>query len=246
MFLSITKMRVNWLFGVDFSVKMGVLMKKWPKMTETDERLETPAEHIANAITHGVGFGLSIACLVLLAVFASLRRGVWEIVSCSVYGATLVILYLASTLYHSIHMPQARKVFNIIDHAAIYLLIAGTYTPYLLVPLRGALGWSLFGFVWSIAVVGIIFQALFISRFKFLSTLSYVAMGWMLVATIVPLLEALPMMAIVWLAIGGLCYTLGIVFYAWQRLKFAHAIWHLFVLAGSICHFFGILFFVAF
>ena len=220
-------------------------MKKDEKTEKTDERRETPGEHIANAITHGVGFGLSIACLVLLVVFASLRQGAWEIVSCSVYGSTLVVLYLVSTLYHSIHMPRVRRVLNIIDHAAIYLLIAGTYTPYLLVPLRGALGWSLFGVIWGLAVIGIIFQALFISRFKFLSTLSYVAMGWMVVATIVPLLKTLPVMGTVWLAIGGLCYTLGIVFYVWQRLKFAHAIWHLFVLAGSICHFFGILFFLA-
>jgi len=208
------------------------------------ERQETPAEHIANAITHGVGFGLSIACLVLLVVFSSLRQGAWEIVSCSVYGATLVILYLASTLYHSIRMPRVRRVLKIIDHAAIYLLIAGTYTPYLLVPLRGALGWSLFGVIWGLAIIGIVFQALFINRFKFLSTLSYVAMGWLVVATLVPLLKVLPVMAVIWLAIGGLCYTLGVVFYVWQRLKFAHAIWHLFVLAGSICHFFGILFFM--
>lgn len=214
-------------------------------MFKSDERIETVSEHIANAITHGVGFGLSVACLVLLVVFASLRRGVWEIVSCSVYGATLVILYLASTLYHSIRAPKARRVLNIIDHAAIYLLIAGTYTPYLLVPLRGVLGWSLFGVVWGIAIIGIVFQALFIGRYKFLSTLSYVAMGWMVVATIIPLLRVLPMMAIIWLAIGGLCYTLGIVFYVWQRLKFAHALWHLFVLAGSICHFFGVFFYVA-
>ncbi len=220
-------------------------MEKKGKKSERAVRTETPAEHIANAITHGVGFGLSIACLVLLVVFASLRRGAWEVVSCSVYGATLVILYLASALYHSIHRPRVRRVLNIIDHAAIYLLIAGTYTPYLLVPLRGPLGWSLFGIVWAIALAGIVFQALFIHRFKMLSTLSYVAMGWMVVATIVPLLNALPLMAVVWLAIGGLCYTLGVVFYAWKRLKFAHAIWHFFVLAGSLCHFFGILFFVA-
>jgi hemolysin III len=209
-----------------------------------NQRIESPGEHIANAVTHGVGFALSIACLVLLVVFASVRHGVWEIVSCSVYGATLVLLYLASTLYHSIHRPRVRRVLNIIDHAAIYLLIAGTYTPYLLVPLRGTLGWSLFGVVWGIAIVGVVFQALFIHRFKLLSTLSYVAMGWMVVATIVPLLKVLPAMAVIWLAIGGLCYTLGVVFYAWKRLKFAHAIWHLFVLAGSICHFFGVFFFI--
>jgi hemolysin III len=217
----------------------------YKKSSKTDERRETPAEHIANAVTHGAGFGLSVACLVLLVVFASLRKGAWEVVSCSVYGATLVILYLASTLYHSIHFPRVRHVLNIIDHAAIYLLIAGTYTPYLLVPLRGGLGWSLFGVIWGLAVLGIVFQALFISRFKILSTLTYLAMGWMVVATIVPLLKVLPVMAIVWLAIGGVCYTLGTVFYVWQRLKFAHAIWHLFVLAGSLSHFFGILFFVA-
>ena len=220
-------------------------MKNNEKTPKKDEWHETPAEHIANAITHGVGFGLSIVCLVLLVVFASLRRGAWEIVSCSVYGATLVILYLASTLYHSIHKPHVQHVLHIIDRAAIYLLIAGTYTPYLLVPLRGALGWSLFGVVWGIAAVGIVFQARFIGRYQFLSTLSYVAMGWMVVATIVPLLNVLPVMAIIWMAIGGLCYTLGVVFYIWKRLKFAHAIWHLFVLAGSLCHFFGVFFFVA-
>ena len=192
-----------------------------------------------------MGLGLSIACLVLLVVFASLRHGVWEVVSCSVYGTTLVVLYLASTLYHSIHIPRVRRVLHIIDHAAIYLLIAGTYTPYLLVPLRGALGWSLFGVVWGLALAGMIFQVLFIGRFKVISTLSYVAMGWMVVATIVPLLKVLPVMAIIWMAIGGLCYTVGVIFYVWKRLKFAHALWHLFVLAGSLCHFFGVFFFVA-
>lgn len=220
-------------------------MKKEEKTIKTDERHETPAEQIANAITHGVGFGMSVTCLVLLVVFASLRHGAREIVSCSIYGATLVILYLSSTLYHSIHTPRIRRVLNIIDHAAIYLLIAGTYTPYLLVPLRGALGWSLFGIVWGIAAIGIVFQTLFIGRFKRLSTLSYVAMGWLMITALVPLMKVLPLMAILWLAIGGLCYTLGVIFYAWQRLKFAHALWHLFVLAGSICHFFGVFFYVA-
>lgn len=220
-------------------------MKNRLKKAKTDERQETPAEHLANAITHGAGFGLSIAGLVLMIVFAGLRRGAWEVVSCSVYGATLIILYLASTLYHSIHMPRVRRVLNIIDHAAIYLLIAGTYTPYLLVPLRGTLGWSLFGIIWSLAALGILFQALYISRFKLLSTLSYIIMGWIVVATIVPLLRVIPWTGVLWLAIGGACYMLGIIFYLWQRLKFAHAIWHLFVLAGSMCHFFSILFYVS-
>lgn len=208
------------------------------------KRTETEGEHLANAITHGAGFGISVACLVLLVVFAALRHGVWEVVSCSVYGATLVFLYLASTLYHSIHRPRVRHVLHVIDHAAIYLLIAGTYTPYVLVPLRGGLGWTLFGLIWGMAVLGIIFKSVFIGRFKILSTLGYVAMGWLVVGAIVPLWKELHA-GVLWLGLGGLCYTLGVVFYAWKRLKYAHAIWHLFVLAGSICHFFGILFFVA-
>lgn len=208
-------------------------------------RNETPAEHLANAITHGVGFGLSIVCLVLLVVFASMRHGAWEIVSCSVYGATLVLLYLASTLYHSIHRPKVRHVLHVIDHAAIYLLIAGTYTPYVLVPLRGGLGWTLFGLIWGMAVVGIILKTSLIERFRLLSTLGYVAMGWLVVAVIVPLWKALPPGGILWLALGGLSYTLGVVFYAWKRLKFAHAVWHLFVLTGSLCHFFGVLFYIS-
>ena len=220
-------------------------MKKEKTAVQTNERKESAGEHLANAITHGAGVIISIVCLVLLVVFSSRRHGVWEVVSCSIYGATLVILYLASTLYHSIHAPKAHRILNIIDHAAIYLLIAGTYTPFLLVPLRGALGWSLFGVVWGLAALGIVFQTLFIDRFKLLSTLGYVAMGWMIVATIVPLMRVLPLMAIAWMAIGGICYTLGVVFYVWQRLKFAHALWHLFALSGSICHFFGVFFYVA-
>ncbi len=215
------------------------------ELIKTDERKETVAEHLANAITHGVALGVSIACLVLLTVFASLRKGAWEIVSCSIYGAMLVILYLASTLYHSIHIPHIRRILNIIDHGAIYLLIAGTYTLYLLVPLRGGLGWSLFGVIWGLALTGIIFQALFISRWKIFSTLTYLAMGWMVAVAVVPLIKILPAAGIMWLALGGLLYTLGVIFYIWQRMPFAHAIWHLFVFAGSLCHFFGIFFFVA-
>ena len=210
-----------------------------------EKRSETPGEHLANAITHGAGFGISVACLVLLVVFAALRHGAWEVVSCSVYGATLVFLYLASTLYHSIHRPRVRHVLHVIDHAAIYLLIAGTYTPYVLVPLHGGLGWTMFGLIWGLALLGIVFKSVFIGRFKILSTLGYVAMGWLVVAMIVPLREALPPGGILWLGLGGLCYTLGVVFYVWKRLKYAHAIWHLFVLAGSICHFFGVLFYIS-
>lgn len=215
------------------------------KQLKSEARRETPAERAANAITHGAGFALSVACMVLLIVFAAMRRGVWELVSCSVYGATLVLLYLASMLYHSIRWPRIRHVLHIIDHAAIYLLIAGTYTPYVLVPLRGALGWTLFGLIWGMALLGILFKAAFIGRFKMMSTLGYVAMGWLVAGAIVPLWNALPPGAILWLALGGAFYTLGVGFYVWKRLKFGHAIWHLFVLAGSLSHFFGILFFVA-
>ncbi len=220
-------------------------MKEKLKADDAPVREESAAEHVANAVTHGAGFVVSVACLALLVVFSSLHKGVWEVVSCSVYGATLVLLYLASTLYHSIHRPGVRSVLHMIDRAAIYLLIAGTYTPYLLVPLRGALGWSLFGTIWLLALLGIAFQAVFLNRFKILSVLTYLAMGWMVVGTVVPLLHAMPAMGVGWLAIGGLFYTLGVVFYAWKQLKFAHALWHLFVLAGSLCHFAGILFFVA-
>jgi len=188
---------------------------------------------------------MGVVCLILLGVFASLHHGVWEVVSCSIYGATLVILYLASTLYHSTKSPRARRIFHIIDHSAIYLLIAGTYTPYLLVPLRGVLGWSLLGVVWGCAILGIVLKSLLIGRFKIFSTVSYVVMGWMVVAILVPLIHALPLAAIIWLAAGGLFYTMGVVFYVWKNLKFAHAIWHLFVLAGSLCHFASIFFFVA-
>lgn len=214
------------------------------KSEKSIPRLESPAEHLANAITHGLGFGLSIACLVLMVVFASLRKGVWEIVSCTVFGATLVALYLASTLYHSIHTPRVRHVLHIIDRSAIYLLIAGTYTPYLLVPLRGGLGWLLFGVIWGLAILGIVFQAVFIGRFKIFSILTYLAMGWLVVSAVIPLLHALPPAGVLWLAAGGLCYTLGVAFYAWKRLPFAHAVWHLFVLSGSLCHFSGVLFFI--
>lgn len=215
------------------------------KKTKKERRLETPAECIANAVTHGAGLVISIACLVLLVVCAALNKGVWEIVSCSVYGAMLVTLYLASTLYHSVRSLRFQRMLQIIDHAAIYLLIAGTYTPYVLVPLRGRLGWSLFGMIWGLAGLGIVFQAMFINRLKIVSTLSYLAMGWLVAGAIVPLWRALPAGGVFWLIAGGLFYSAGIIFYARKQMMFAHAVWHLFVLAGSLCHFFGILFYVA-
>lgn len=204
-----------------------------------------PAEELAHSVTHGIGFLLGIAVLVLLVVFSSLRKGAWEVVSCSIYGVTFILLYLGSTLYHSARRPQVRRVFKVIDHSAIYLLIAGTYTPYALAPLRGALGWSIFGAIWGSALVGIFFKVFFTGRFKAVSLCSYLFMGWFCIIAVKPLYRELTTAGFVFLAAGGLCYTVGAVFYAWKSLKWSHTVWHVFVLAGSLCHFFSILFGIA-
>ncbi|WP_027340321.1 PAQR family membrane homeostasis protein TrhA [Halonatronum saccharophilum] len=201
----------------------------------------TTGEEIANAILHGVGLGLATAALVILVIYASMFGDVWHKVSFSIYGATLVILYLSSTLYHSFPKGRAKKVFQIFDHAAIYLLIAGTYTPLTLIALRGPLGWTIFGIVWFIAIVGIVFKAIWIEKFQILSTLLYILMGWLIIFAIKPLFAAIPRASLIFLVIGGLFYTLGTIFYAWPMMKYHHAIWHIFVLGGSIFHFFTIL-----
>ncbi|WP_372794697.1 hemolysin III family protein [Pontiella sp.] len=202
-------------------------------------------EELANAITHGIGFFIGIAVLVLLVVFSSLRKGPWEIVSCAIYGTTFMLLFLSSTLYHSARRPGVRRVLKIIDHSAIYLLIAGTYTPFTLAPLRGALGWSIFGAIWGAAIIGIVLKAFFTGRFKALSLASYLFMGWFCVIAVKPLHDKLTTTGFVMLITGGLCYSLGAVFYGWKSLRWSHAVWHLFVLAGSLCHFFSILFGIA-
>ncbi len=207
-------------------------------------RKQTATEELANSITHGLGLCLSIACLALLVVFAALQGTVWHVVSCSIYGAMLVILYLISTFYHAIRHPRIKHVFNILDHSAIYLLVAGTYTPYTLGPLRERGGWVLFGIVWGIAILGIVFQSLFIHRYRTLSVLSYLLLGWAVVFALKPLVATLPRPGVIWLAAGGLCYTIGVVFYV-MKTRFFHAVWHCFVLSGSLCHFFSILLYVA-
>ncbi|MBN1895148.1 hemolysin III family protein [bacterium] len=214
------------------------------KKSEKKQRHYTVGEEIASSITHGIGAVLSIAALVILVVLAAKKGDAWRIVSFSIYGASLILLYLASTLYHGIQHPGAKHVFKILDHSSIFLLIAGTYTPFLLVNLRGPWGWTLFGIIWALAVVGIVFKAVFIGKWKKVSTLAYVAMGWLVVVALKPMLAVIPKPGLVWLAAGGLAYTGGVVFYAWKSVKFMHMIWHLFVLAGSICHFFAILFYV--
>lgn len=198
---------------------------------------------IANAMTHGIGLLLSVAGLVVLVVLARQRASALHVVACSIYGGTLIILYLASTLYHSLSSTRAGHVLRVIDHSAIYLLIAGTYTPFALVNLRGAWGWSILGVIWALAFVGILFKAFHTGRFRIVSSAIYLAMGWMSLIAIRPLLAAVPPGGILWLVAGGVCYTGGVVFYVWKSLKFHHAIWHLFVLAGSLCHFMAVLFY---
>jgi hemolysin III len=202
------------------------------------------SEEITNSITHGIGAALSVAGLAVLVTFASLMGDPWRIVSFSVYGATLILLYLSSCFYHGFTRPDLKRLFRVFDHAAIYLLIAGTYTPFLLVTLRGVWGWSLFGIIWGLAAIGVVTTILFMDRLKILSVAAYLGMGWIVVFAIKPLVSLLPLGGMVWLTIGGVFYTLGVVFYVWKRLPFNHAIWHLFVLGGSISHFVAILFYV--
>ncbi|MDF2634052.1 MAG: channel protein hemolysin family [Pelosinus sp.] len=201
-------------------------------------------EEVMNAVTHGIGTLLAVAGLVLLIVLAYLHGDFWHIVSFSIYGTTLVLLYLASTLYHSFTNEKVKRIFKILDHSAIYLLIAGTYTPFTLVPLHGVLGWTIFGLVWGFAIIGIVLKVFFTGRFKMLSTLCYLGMGWFIVFAIKPLLATVPALGMTWLLVGGLFYTLGSIFYLWKRIPYNHAIWHLFVLAGSISHFIAVFFYI--
>lgn len=201
-------------------------------------------EEIANAIIHGIGALLSIAGLVILVVVASTKGNAWHIVSFSVFGTCLILLYTASTLYHCFQSARVKKVFRIMDHAAIYLLIAGTYTPFTLTLLRGSWGWSLFGVVWGLGVAGIVFKVFFVNKFNVLSTIIYLLMGWMIIIAAKPLIENVPANGLYCLVAGGAAYSLGTVFYLWEKLPYSHAVWHLFVLGGSICHFFAVLFFI--
>ena len=202
-------------------------------------------EEIANSITHGIGAALSIAALVLLVVFASQYRDVWRIVSFSIYGTTLIVLYLASTLYHAFTNEKVKHFFRQMDHSCIFLLIAGTYTPPTLIAMRGDWGWTLFTIIWSLAVGGLIFETINIGKYKFISVILYIAMGWLAIFAFKPMMEALPPGMFKWILIGGLFYTSGIIFYACKKIPYNHAIWHLFVLGGSITHFFGFLFHLA-
>ncbi|MDD4143845.1 MAG: hemolysin III family protein [Prolixibacteraceae bacterium] len=205
-------------------------------------RALTLGEEIFNGITHGIGVLLSIAGLVILVYFAAIKGDTWHIVSYSIFGSSLVLLYLSSTLYHSITNIKIKNLFARFDHSAIFLLIAGTYTPFVLTTIRGPLGWTLFGIVWGLAATGIVIRSVYLTRFRKLMVGLYLAMGWMFIIAIVPLLRNLPIISTVFLFAGGLSYSLGVIFYLWRDLKYAHGIWHLFVLAGSITHFFSVLY----
>lgn len=196
----------------------------------------TEREELANSLTHGLGAVLSVAGLVLMVAFAARHGDAWHVVSTAIFGTTLVLLYTASTLYHSLRGERLKVLLQKFDHAAIFLLIAGSYTPFVLVTLRGPWGWSLFGVVWGLAVAGVTIKFWLAGRFKLVSTLLYVAMGWLVMVAIKPLAAALPAGGMKLLVAGGLCYTGGAAFYLWKRLPYHHAIWHLFVLGGSACH----------
>lgn len=208
------------------------------------EQVSTPrlsAEELANSLTHGVGSILSIAGLVILLSLAVMRGGAWRIVSCSIYGSTLLCLYMVSTLYHGVHSHRLKRILNICDHSAIYLLIAGTYTPFLLVNLRGGWGWSLFAVIWGLAMAGILLKVWSGKHSSILSTALYLLMGWLALIAFKPMLLRVPLSGLLWLLAGGGFYTVGVVFYAWKKLPYHHAIWHGFVLAGSTCHYFAVL-----
>lgn len=212
------------------------------RKVETSYRTLSIGEEIFNSITHGIGTLLSIAALVLLIVFAAIKGNAWHVVSFSIFGSTLVLLYLSSTLYHSFTKTKVKNLFARFDHAAIFLLIAGTYTPFLLTALRGALGWTLFGIIWGVAITGVVIRSIYLTKYRKLMVGLYLAMGWMFVVAIGPMMKNLPGISIVFLFLGGVMYSVGVIFYVWRNLKFGHGIWHLFVLAGSIMHFFSVIY----
>ena len=201
---------------------------------------ETMGEAIANSISHGIGMLLSIAGLVVLVVWAAGSGNGWHLVSFSIFGGTLVLLYLASTLYHSLPMPRVKQAFKIIDHSAIFLLIAGTYTPFMLVHLRGPWGWSILGIIWALAILGILMKVFYISKFRKISVALYVFMGWLGIIAFKEMFAQVPFLSLTLLVSGGLSYTLGLAFYGWRKLPYHHAVWHIFVIGGSTFHYLAI------
>ena len=208
------------------------------------QRKYSHGEEIAASVTHGIGTALSIAGLVIVLSTAFVNGDLTHVLSAAIYGASLVLLYLASTLYHAIQHPAAKRVLKVLDHASIYLLIAGTYTPFTLITLRGPWGWSIFGVIWGLAILGMSLEAFWVFRPRWTSVVIYVAMGWMGVIAIQPLIASLAGPGVWLLIAGGMAYTIGTAFYVWASVRYTHAIWHLWVIAGSVLHFFAILYFV--
>ncbi len=195
-------------------------------------------EEIANAITHGIGAILSIAALVLLVVYSSIYGTAWHVVSFTIFGITMFLLYFSSTMVHSLPQGKAKDLFEIFDHSAIYFFIAGSYTPFTFLVIQGVLGWTLFGIVWGLAIGGTVFKSFFVKKYVFTSTLLYVMMGWLVVIGWDRITLNLPTNAIYLFVAGGVLYTFGAIFYVWRGFKYHHAIWHLFVVAGTTAHFF--------
>ncbi len=210
--------------------------------TNPDENFSA-AEELAHSLTHGAGLLLGIAALVLMVVFAAQKGSAIHVISCTVYGVTLVVLYASSTLYHALPLGRGKRIFGTLDHAAIFLLIAGTYTPFALITLSGGLGWSLFAVIWGFAIAGIVLETVSRGRLRRIQLLLYLVMGWGIIGAARPLLRELNAAGLVLLLAGGLAYTLGVIFFVWKR-PFHHAVWHVFVLGGSICLFFVVLLYV--
>jgi hemolysin III len=209
------------------------------------ERTQSLGEEIANSVSHGVGLLAAVAAAPVLVLSAIQHDGAGRIVGASVFAATMVLLYLISTLYHALPRNRAKRVFQVLDHAAIFLMIAGTYTPFTLGVLRGTWGWTLFGLVWGLALAGVVHTAVGGVRYPKLSTWLYLAMGWLILIAINPLWLRMPSRGLFWLFAGGIAYTVGVVFYAAKRVRYCHFVWHLFVMAGTACHFIAVLRFAA-
>lgn len=200
----------------------------------------TLGEEIFNSVSHGVGGGLAIAGTVVLIVIAAIHSNAWGVVSSAIYGASMIILYTMSTLYHALTNPTAKKFFRIMDHNTIFLLIAGTYTPITLVPLRGALGWTIFGIIWGVTILGIVLNSVDLEKFKTASLICYIVMGLAVLTVIKPMISAMPKISIIFLCIGGGFYLFGVIFYVIKSIRYFHSIWHLFTIGGTIFHYFAI------
>ncbi len=210
------------------------------------ERTQSRGEEIANSVSHGVGLLAAVAAVPVLVVAAVQRGGAAGIVGAGIFAATMVLLYLTSTLYHALPRNRAKRIFQVLDHGAIYLLIAGTYTPFTLGVLRGTWGWTLFGLVWGLALAGVVLKAVGGVRYQTLSTCLYLAMGWLALIAVKPLWLHAPMSGLFWLLAGGIAYTVGVAFFAADnRVRYSHFVWHLFVIAGTACHFIAVLWYAA-